>query len=577
MNRLARHPPSLVALLCAAAATVLLFYPTLGDLQGSIVGHDYSEQYSGAWVNQWAVQSVVRDHRFPLQVDNVVSREGSVIYALSLTTALMSAPFYLVLNAAGVFNVAMVLNFLLAFGASFLFFGRVAGDRWAALPGALAFALSPYLLDHFAYGPLEGAAVGWIPLALWGVEKYRGDRPFHHGVVGALVALSFAANPYYGLFTFMAAGLLMITRREVPLTLRLRRAAAGLGLAAVLVLPMAWVMDLSFAHPRSLTPARSQRDASGFHEEYITRHGVRDLASLVLPTRGFHSRFLVHGIYLGLPLLLACGLALARVRSSRRWLWLGLLFLLVTLGGSLKVGGHLLELGGHPVPLPFRWLLLHVPPLSAVTHPFRAFPLVLLSAGAMTALLFARSELRGKIKAACLVLFCLLVTGDYLWAYQRQAPVPTAPYRVPSFYADLHKEPGLFGVLDIPVTGSDYMVGQYLLYQLRHGKLVPYNLDRGRFGPHAPDAARDFADALALSSQDYNDTRDWPREAGLFRCKINCEGAAALASMGYRYVVLHRTGHEAMDLKLCACVERCIKKRSREDSEVVVYGLPPTP
>ena len=616
------------ALACALVLAGVLFAPALTKLQGCIVGHDFSEQYSGAWVNQWATQSLVRGHRFPFQVDNVATADGSVIYALSLTTALLSIPFFFVLNAAGVFNLAMVLNFLLAFGASFLLLRRVAGDRWSAFPGALAFSLSPFLLDHFAYGPLEGTAVGFIPLALWGVERFDGQRLWHHLVRGVLLALSFAANPYYGFFTFIAAGYLMLTRGDAPRKLRVRRAAAALALGSLLITPLAWAMDHSFTHPRSLTPARADRDSSGFHEQYITRHGVRDVASLVLPTRRYHSRFLVHGVYLGVPLLMACGLAFVRVRGSRRWFWMGLVFLLLSLGGSLKLGGQVLELGGHAVPLPFRWLLLHLPPFSAVTHPFRALPLVLLGAGAMIALLFARAGDRnsralpmtvdgsiaepsaplarrddevvlvrtsrrrnavsgvegrrddinscGKRSRVFMVLFCLVLTGDYLWGYARQAPLPTAPYRVPAFHQQLARTEGQFGVLDMPAAGSDFLVGQYLLYQLRHRKLVPFDLDRGLFGPDAPDAARDFVAGLALSPQDYNDPRDWQAEAQRFQCKLrNCDGVAALVKLNYRHLALHLTPHAGFNRKLETCLRRCLPAPVHRDAQVVAFRLTP--
>lgn len=572
MRRLLTHAGLTAALLCGLALAALLFHPVgEPDSAGSrIVGHDFSEMYSGAWVNHFAVRSMTRDHRFPTQVDGVVFEEGSKVYVQSLATALLSLPSYLAWDSAGGFNAAMVLNFLLAFWASLLLFRQVGGETWAAFPGALAFALSPFLLDHFAYGPIEGTAVGWIPLALWSVERYSGRRAWHLALQGVLVAATFAANPYYGLFTFAAAAYLMLSREETAARLRLRHAAVVLVVAAVLVSPLAWAMRLAVQHPRSMTPDRAGRAESEFHAEFLRREGVRDVASLALPTRAFHSRFLVHGVYLGLPLLLVCGLAAARVRRSRRWLWMGLAALLFCLGGSLKIGGWMPELGGGPVPLPARFLCLYLPPFTAITHPFRALPLVLLAMGAMAALLFRGATPR---KRALLALLCVAIVVDFLVAYRGAAALPSAPFSVPTYYAELARQPGRFGVLDIPVTRSNFIVGRYMLYQLRHGKRIPYNFNHRRFGARDPDAAQAFAQSLALTPQDYNDPRDWAREASRFRCRVHCDGARELAKLGYRYVVQHLTASPAFDGKLAACARRCLPPPVHRDSRVQVYEL----
>ncbi len=558
------------ALLCGLVLAAVLFHPLVAGSR--IVGHDFSEQYSGAWINQFAVESMFRDLRFPWRVDGVVFEEGSVVYVLSLATAVLSAPFYMLFGSGGGFNAAMALNFLLAFGGAFLLLREVAGRTpWAAFPGALAYALSPFLLDHLAYGPMEGTALGWIPLALWSVERFRGGRVRHGVLQGALLALTFAGNPYYGLFTALAAAYLLLARGGTPARERLRQAAIALGVAAVIVAPMAWAMRSSVEHPRSMIPDRAGRADSDFHAEYIQRHGVRDVASLVLPTRAFHARYLVHGVYLGLPLLLACGVALARVRRSRRWLWMALAALIFSLGGALKIGGVMPEVGGGSIPLPASFLCQYVPPFTFVTHPFRALPLALLAMGAMVALLFSgRATTRKRVLLAVL---CGAMVVDYLVCYQGRTGLPTAPLTVPDYYTRLGRQINSFGVLDVPATRSNFIVGQYLLYQREHGKRVPYNFNRRQFGVADPEAAQAFAHSLALSPQDYNDPRDWDAEARQFRCHIDCAGRSSLTRLGYRFVVQHLTPSAALNNKLSACARQCLPAPIHQDPQVRVYPL----
>ena len=572
--RLPIKPAHLALLALLTLLTVLLFGSVLGDLQGRIVGLTSSEQFSGAWVNAWAVRAMVEELRFPFTVPGVIFPEGSVIYPASLPTALLSAPFAGLLNSAGLFNMAMLLNFALALVGAWLFFRHLGGEPWAALPGAVLFALSPYFLDCMVNGPIEGTAVGWIPLCLWAVERHGGAGWRPALLRGVMVGLCFAANPYYGLFTALMTAYLLLSREgEARFSTRARRVAATALVSALLMLPLAWALDHSLTHPRSMTPEGQKRRESGFVSEYVARDGARDMGSMVLPTRAFDPRLLIHGAYLGLAALALCGVAVARVRGARRWLWPGLAFLLLALGGSLRLGGELIQVAGAPVPLPGRWLLQYVPPFSSMTHPYRAQPMIVLAMGAMITLLLARKVApRHRPAASCAL--SLVIGLDLLLLFGTPAPLPAAPFKVPAFYTDLAAEPGDFGVVDIPPSSSDYILGRYLLYQLVHGKRLPYNLDFWRFGPSAPLSVLAFLEGVDLILQEPNLPRSWDKEARAFRCKVNCDGPAAMAAMGYRYMVLHHTGHAPLDDKLAACVERCLPRVHHRDNEVTVYRLP---
>lgn len=555
-----------------------LFGPALADLQGRIVGHDYSEQYVGAWANQVALENLARHQRSLLQVDGVVSPRGGVIYPMSLTTVLLSLPFYPFWDAAGVFNLAMVLNFLLALVAAFALLRHVGGGRWAALPGALLFALSPVCLEQFAHGPVESTALGWIPLALLAVEKLPGNRLRQHLVRGALLAATFAASPYYGLFAALAAAYLMLTRPGLGLPARVRRAGLTLAVAGVLTLPMAWALQSSISHPRSMVPKRTAPRDMTWHEQYLKRYSVIDLASLALPTRAFNPSHLPQAVYIGLPALLLGGLGLLRVRRSRRWAWLGGAALLFSLGGALKLGGYFLQVGEDPLPMPAYWLCRYVPPFSDLFYPARALPVALLALGVMITLLLSRG-LPARARSWALAAAVLLLAADMLLLSPGHGPLPSAPYRVPTFYRQLAQQAaGSFGVVDLPAPSSDSEMGRYFLYQLSHRKRIPYNLDLGDlepFSPGASPAARRLVAGLALAEQVPHRPRDRARDARLFRCPESCDGVAAVHALGYRYFVLHRTGHGPLDQALRRCLGRCLRAPVHADARVTVFETRP--
>ena len=557
-------------LLLGLGLSLFLFHKSLLSGGGSLVGRKYSEQYVGAWATQIVHDNLVEHNRLPIYADGVGFKDHGVVYPMSLPTALISLPFYAFLNGVGVYNMAMVLNFLLALGGAYLLLRQLAGGKaWVALPGALLYALSPFALESFTYGPVECTALGWIPLCLLCVERLDGSRPWHHLACGAAVALVFSANPYFGGFTLGAAAYLMLTRPGAAPRPRIKRALFTLTAAALLIAPQAWGLQATIRHDQSLLPRRvAPRDMS-FHKEFLTRHQSVDLASLVLPTQAFHSEYQHTGFYLGISTLVLCGVALTRVRRSRRWLWLGLGALLFSVGGGLRLAGW--QVGGEtdPLTLPAYWLCMYVPGFTSIFYPYRALPLVLLCMGAMITLLLAR-RWRGLTWVP--LALGALVVADML-QYRDAEALPAAPYSAPAYYHELSKAPDRIGVMDLPPPGNDNEKGRYLLYQLVHRKQIPYNLDMDAFWPESDAALGFFWHDLFLSEQTPNEERNWADEARKFSCtRLNCKGVGKAWRAGYRLLVLHHTHHPGLDRKLAACLDACPITKLHVDDEVTVYG-----
>ena len=560
----------IVLLLLGLGLALYLSHPALFSGGNRLVGREYSEQYVGAWATQIVHENLLEDHRLPIYVDRVGFKDSGVVYPMSLPTALISMPFYPLWGGVAVYNAAMALNFLLAFFGAYLLLRHLAGGRaWAALPGALLYALSPFALESFTYGPVECTALGWIPLCLLCIERHDGSRWWHVLSCGAALAVTFSANPYFGGFTLGAAIYLMLTQPGAGLRPKLRRTLLTTAAAVLLIAPQAWGIQATIQHQRSLLPRRVAPRDMTFHKEFLTRHQAVDLASLALPTRKFHSAYQHTGFYLGLSALLLCGVALARARRSRRWLWLGLVFLLFSVGAGLRVGGW--QAGGEadPLRLPPFWLLMHVPGFTSIFYPYRALPLVLLCMGAMITLLLAR-RWRGLTWVP--LALGALVVADML-QYRDAEALPAAPYGAPAFYHELSKAPDRMGVMDLPPPGNDNEKGRYLLYQLVHRKQIPYNLDMDAFWPESDAALGFFWHDLFLSEQTPNEERNWADEARKFSCtRLNCKGVGKAWRAGYRLLVLHHTHHPGLDRKLAACLDACPITKLHVDDEVTVYG-----
>lgn len=551
----------------------VLFAPALrGDRL--IVGHAHGEQLVSAWANTQAQDELVRHRRFPTRVANVAGRPESLVFPMSLPTALLSLPFYPVLDVASVFNAAMVLNFLLAFFGAYLFLRRVSGSGPAALPGALLYALSPYTLDHLAYGPIEATAMGWLPIALWAVQRWPGAELRRCLLKGALLALVFAASPYYGFFAFPMAALLMLARPGIPLKLRIGEVMATCAAGLLLMAPLCWTLLQTFHSPLSLTPDRVKPVDPEYHDIYLKILTPINLVSLVFPSRRFNPDLLSKGCYLGIPALLACAWCAFRLPRSRFYLWAGLLFLFFAVGGAWRFATWPPALRGEAyLVTPVYWLVRYVPPFTQIFTTTRALPETLLCMGAMMALLLGALPETRRLPIS--LGLGLLVGLDLLLLFPASAPLPTAPLRIPAYYVTLAASPDDPGVVDLPGPQTDMEKGQYFLYQQVHKKRIPYDLNFNSFDKESQSQAYRFIQDLSLSEALPNHARDLEIEHKRFNCEAPCAGVMEIREAGYQLLVLHRTGHAGLDAKLDRCVRRCTEGALHEDKEVAVFRIPP--
>jgi len=573
IRKLKRDSEVLVVLALSLILCTWLFGPALLAPEGHTVGKPHSEQLVSVWANQLVLDNLARA-RLPIHAEGVRYHPGGVVYPMSLPTSLLSLPFGLVLDPASTYSAAMVLNFLLALAGAYLLLRHLGGRRkWLALPGALLYALAPFCLDCFALGPIEATALGWIPLALYAVERLDGARPLHHLLRAGALALCFAGNIYYGMFTLGAACYLMLIRDEPRRSTRVRRTLATLAVTALFVAPMVLALTYTFEHPLSLLPLRNLRQDPSFHAQHMTRFQPLDLAAMVLPTRAFNTSHQYLGFYLGLPALLLSGLALVRAPGSRRWLWLALCLMVIVLAAGLRVAGW--QLGGDETPwhVPMYWLCMNLPLLAGMFLPHRVLPLLLLCVGAMITLLLAGGQ--GRPRWMHPLLIGAVIAADMLLVFRGAEPLPTVSFKVPAFYQALAQVPALHGVFDLPIPGLDNEKGRLLLYQRHHGRRIPYTLEMIPFWQLRMDKdIQRYWSAFRLIHKEPLHERDWDEEARRFKCTVACPGLHKIWAQGYGYLVLHRTGHPDLDPKLAACLERCPVALHYTDDEVRVYRAP---
>jgi hypothetical protein len=546
--------------------TLIVFHAVVFHPRTVMVGGAGSEHMSGAWVFTWSQRSVVEDHRFPLVIDGAGKSGRSLLYPLSVATTFVTLPLYPLLDIAARYNAAMLFNFLLALFGAFALFRYLGSDDWVALPGATMFALSPFLTSHWNAGPPEGAALGWLPLALLAAEALRrGDRvPLHYSAIkGVAIAVAFAGNPYYGIFAALGSAYLTLTHGATRWWWRLLDTAVMTVVSTALMLPLALAIRYSLDHPDAMFTGYSEQ----FSWDLINVDNA-DLLAFFLPLKEWARP--AH--YLGIVAWAAALWAAVRVRPARRWMWLGLAGLVFACGGTLRIAGTVPTLGDRIIALPARYLCDTIPPFTFITHPFRTIPLITLTLGAAIALLLARVR-DPRLRYGASAALVLAIAFDSLVIAPSRFPIDTQAFRVPEYYRGLADDPDEYAVLDVPMGHHDATLGRYLISHLYHRKRIPYDIE-GKLIPleDAPDAFG-FVNSLNTGRTHFTP----PGEAvAPYKCQSpRCGAIPVLAERGYRYVVLHRyLVDEATAAELKNCIEPCVDGIHHEDDEVTVYEIP---
>lgn len=191
-------------------------------------------------------------HAYTLTYSDAVLVQGLSSAALRLTG--MAAPV--------AYNVLIWLSFPIAALSMFLLARHVSGSAWAAIPAALAYALSAYRFDHIMH--LEQVWTQWLPLNFFLALRACEQRTWRSAfALAAGLLLQLSSGLYLFLYTVTALPVFIFAEfaatRSIPWRSVTRIALVGLLIVAPVVAAYAYLytLGLSGVGPRSLDDARS--------------------------------------------------------------------------------------------------------------------------------------------------------------------------------------------------------------------------------------------------------------------------------------------------------------------------------
>jgi hypothetical protein len=474
--------------LAHAAIAAIATWPMLETPLTRLVGHPNVDVWNHAWGAWWFLEEISAG-RAPLWASQLGAPAGGYLWYIDPIGAFVSAPVAWAFGVVPAWN-ALVFGYVALASVAGRALARALGaSATASWVGAVATAISPYLLSEVHNGISEAVGVGWSVLALAAVVRAeRGNAPRDWALAGLFGGMTAVGTVYYALgLAFAALPFVVVAlvrgARGGAAGAVVRGVLLGAALAACIAVPAYLAVRQTLAGPaligRPDTPLGDPRTLM------ILAHNAVDPRSFVMPG-AFQSvdvrargEFFLHTSYVG------AGVMLLALLARRRTAWVAAI---VTLAFSLGPflywdGGFVALAGGRWVALPYRWLF-EVLPTSALGHPQRTgFPgLALL--GALAAVGVGRLGAVAWARTAIVAVACVVIAAEFVvlspaqWPIARTEAVDLRHAEV--IRAEAAADAARAGIVfDLPADtpGQGMSPSRYLLYQTHHGQPLPYTPD----------------------------------------------------------------------------------------------------
>lgn len=248
--------------------------------------------------------------------------------------------------------------------------------------------------------------------------------------------------------------------------------------------------------------------------------------------------FLANAVLLGLlPALF--------LRKGGFWLAGAIFFYLLPLGPFLKYHGDIVQLGQHPVPLPYLYLIQYMPLISKLFWPSQSMFLMALCLSMLVALNFNWFlDRKGLSKLMpTMLIICIMSVGSLEMLHRNQLPLPQTKLNIPEIYTQAGRGQGY---IFLPLGRRYWEVPRDYNRDYYHGAdltIIDLHLTmsegKGLFGrPHYM-AGKDYwlYEPSNLSTQKF---LRWVTALGIRPSpEFSAEDLAEVQRDGYKYFVVH--------------------------------------
>lgn len=481
MNWLFRHP-TLLALLLYTVATVVVFWPTLTNINTTVVGFDNNGDNSwGAWLLWWfkqAVESGQDPARTHLAFGLLPSAD---VFMVSFYNEALGFLLQLFLSPVGTFNLLVISSFILSGLTFYLLAAEFIPNKIACFAAGFIYSFSTFHFTH-AEQHIEEVTIQWLPFFAWRLFVFYRKPNLKNstwlGVAFALVIFSALYYVAYFVFPFVVLFVIgkLLTDRKWFFQIRnllLSVFAVVVGLAVSIV--PSWDYFISSPEIAETIKRQTLSGISVFAIDPLDFFfpspanpvfgRITLLANLQIPFEGY-----VFLGYFGIVLSLYAFV----FKQNRRPITFFWLVLVVT--GIVLAGGSTIRL-----PLTFNQSTINLSPynlffslpfLQSFRDPSRLgvlviFSVAMLSAFAINAIFLQLQESKKSSfnpKLAQVVLTGLLLALQFSGSFIVAFPNPTTPILVPAVYQQIAADSSNSLVLELPA----FPFSLYEYYQTVH-------------------------------------------------------------------------------------------------------------
>jgi hypothetical protein len=534
---------------------VALTWPLARNFSTRAVGHVIYDMRHAIWILWYVKEALLGRVSWPhTKLLHYPYGMSTLVDGLGPLNGMFALPFWSG-GPAAAFNGVALLGLLLSGWCLYLLARYVRMDRVAALfAGALFMAWPIHLVG--LYGHLEKLFIGLLPLSLLaGLAAFDLKRRWTILAPGPVLVAALFQNANQFIFAVIGLGVLAIV--QLVTAPRARWLAQGGRIALVAAVSLAIcapALDLiatSAYHPWMLVnlgglgsyyapdllqfvlPSIDQRVLGRWFypdQTFLFDHTMASvIPAIKLNTPDWYGSGIETAVTIPLTAL-ALGLAAIWTRDTRdrrevrRWLILGITFVVLAMGPILRVAGETrFTAAKTQIALPGSWLA-QLPGFNVMRTPGRYMMMGSVGFAMAAGFGFMALVRRGTTRPACRLAAVAVALVAFIECWPAPWPQHALP-PVPKFYQLIASDAQEYGVLDLPAgwPGRNYHNSAYQYYQLTHHKGIAWSyLSRGYVRYPLPG----FEPLWNPRSYDYAGTRD------------------ELARFGYRFVVWHKHADE---------------------------------
>ncbi len=479
------------------------------------------DQYQTIWFFWWMKRALFELVQNPYWTDAIYYPHGTGLgYHLSpltnLSAIFVSGTTGVPINSPLIYNILLFASFVVTGLGMFALTRQVTGSTFAALVASIVVAVSPFRIWNLNH--LNLLSMGWGIWAIHFALRYL-SRPRWRTLLAAVVFFAFIFYSSMTIAAFVILFLLAYVLLKLPTLWRhpqrrrlLRGVLLGLLLTAAVSSLGLWGM-----HATDSEWNLRWQDAE-FYSANVQSFVMPTYAQSVVaqwlgddPTFGPN---VGAQVFLGWILLAAVLVVfvLGRRRIPRLWLILAGIFLVISLGPSLRVGYHRFFEGL----LPFRWLSDYVPYLNLSRTPMRFVVLahlcltVYAAHGLAVWISHLRSTTRHRYRLASVLSLSTLLLVAILFVENTGGTTELKIIPVPGLYGEVKYNPSIEAIYEGPITKASCLCNLYMYCQTFHEKKVANG-----YLTHPSSTARTLLDQI--TSADSLSTADRRRlaEAGI--------------------------------------------------------------